>query len=149
MFYYEYLFVRTSLFWLLVNGVIGVLFYLDPGLMGPWRSVHVHAGVVGFFMNMVFGVAYWMMPRPGQIKQPGLEALTYWSLNLGLLLRSGLEPLAAARGHGELLDAGLLLSALLQLFAMVVFVYAMSRRVITNEMLGRMREERERKRRER
>ena len=143
MFYYEYLFVRTSLFWLLVNGVLGVLFYLDPGLLGPWRSVHVHAGVVGFFMNMVFGVAYWMMPRPGQIKQPGLEALTYWTLNLGLLLRGVLEPLSASRGQSELLNAGLLLSALLQLFAMVVFVYAMSRRVVTNEMLWRMRKLRE------
>ncbi len=143
MFYYEYLFVRTSLLWLLVAGVLGVLFYLDPGLMGAWRSVHVHAGVVGFFMNMVFGVAYWMMPRPGQIKQPGLEALTFWTLNLGLLLRGVLEPLAAAQGYGFPLSAGLLLSALLQLFAMVVFVYAMSRRVVTNEMLWRMRKLRE------
>ncbi len=141
MFFYEFLFVRTSLFWLLVTGVLGLLFYLDPGLIGSWRSAHVHAGVVGFFMNMVFGVAYWMMPRPGQIKQPRLEALTYWSLNAGLLLRVALEPLGAGGFR-----PWLVLSAALQLFAMAVFVYAMSRRVVTNEMLWRLREERERRR---
>ena len=146
MFYYEYLFVRTSLFWLLVNGVLGVAFYLWPELLGPYKSVHVHAGLVGFFLNMVFGVAYWMMPRPGQIKQPGLERLTYWSLNLGLLLRVLLEPRALSGGW-ETLKPGLVLAALLQLFAMLVFVYAMSRRVVTNEMLWKLRQARERARR--
>ncbi len=140
MFYYEFLFVRTSLLWLLFTGALGVLFFLDPALLGAWRSVHTHAGIVGFFMNMVFGVAYWMMPRPGQIKQPRLEALTYWSLNPGLLLRVALEPLGAGWTH-----PWLVVSALLQLFAMAVFVYAMSRRVVTNEMLWRLREEREKR----
>ena len=145
MFYYEYLFVRTSLFWLLFNGTLGLWFYLDPGIMGAWRSVHVHTGLVGFFLNLVFGVAYWMMPRPGQLKQPGLEALTYWTLNLGLLLRVVLEPLAMRQGF-EAYRAGLVLAASLQLFAMVVFAYAMHQRVVTNEMLWRLRKAREAKR---
>jgi len=147
MYFYEYLFVRASLLWLLLNGVLGVVFYLDPGAMGAWRSVHVHAGLVGFFLNMVFGVAYWMMPRPGQIKQPGLEALTFWSLNLGLLLRVVLEPLALT-GAYEVYRPWLFLAALMQLFAMVVFAFAMHRRVVTNEMLWRLREEREKRRRQ-
>jgi len=145
MFYYEYLFVRTSLFWLLFNGTLGFLFYLYPGMMGAWRSAHVHTGLVGFFLNMVFGVAYWMMPRPGQIKQPGLEALTFWTLNIGLSLRVVLEPLAYSRGF-EAFRGWLALAAFLQLLAMAVFAYAMSRRVVTNEMLWRLRKLREAKR---
>jgi len=144
MFYYEYLFVRTSLFWLLFNGTLGLLFYLYPGMMGTWRSIHVHTGLVGFFLNLVFGVAYWMMPRPGQIKQPGLEALTFWTLNAGLVLRVVLEPLAYRNGF-EAYRGALVLAASLQLFAMVVFAYAMHQRVVTNEMLWRLRKLREEK----
>jgi len=146
MYFYEYLFVRTSIFWLLFAGTLGFLFYLEPALLGPWRSVHVHAGVVGFFLNLVFGVAYWMMPRPGQIKQPGLEATTFWTLNLGLSLRVVVEPFPEVFGpaYRDLLA----LAAFLQLVAMFIFAFAMHRRVVTNEMLWRLRKEREKRQRE-
>jgi len=138
MFFYEFLFVRASLVYLVYTALLGFLFYLEPGGMAYLRSSHVHAGLVGFFLNMVFGVAYWMMPRPGQLKQPGLEAATFYTLNAGLVLRLGLEPFALA-GWAEALQPGLVLSALLQLAAVLVFVYAMQRRVVTNEMLWKLR----------
>jgi len=142
MFYYEFLFIRASLVYLVYTAILGFLFYLEPGWMGFLRSSHVHAGLVGFMVNLVFGVAYWMMPRPGQIKQPGLELATLLTLNGGLLLRLILEPyhlLHPAAG----LDRWLTLAALLQLTAVLIFVYAMKQRVVTNQMLWKLRKLRE------
>jgi len=79
MFFYEYLFVRASLVYLIYTTLLGFPFYLEPGWMAYLRSSHVHAGLVGFLLNIVFGVAYWMMPRPGQLKQPRLEAATFYT----------------------------------------------------------------------
>jgi len=142
MFYYEFLFIRASLVYLVYTAVLGFLFYLEPGWMGFLRSSHVHAGLVGFMVNMVFGVAYWMMPRPGQIKQPGLELATLLTLNGGLLLRLVLEPyhlLHPAAGLGRWLT----LAAFSQLIAVLIFVYAMKQRVVTNQMLWKLRKLRE------
>lgn len=92
MSFYEYLFVRSSLFFLLYTVLTGTAFYLWPGLVPYLKTTHVHAGLVGFFLNLVMGVAFWMMPRPAQIRQEGLEALAYYTLNAGLLLRLVAEP---------------------------------------------------------
>ena len=145
MYFYEFLFVRSSLFYLLLTGVLGVAFYLWPASRGYLLPVHTHAGLVGFFLNMVFGVAYWMMPRPGQLRQDALERWTYWSLNVGLGLRIIFEPLWLA-GTGRDLRWVLALSGLLQLLAMAIFVYAMQQRVVTAEMIRKLRKARDRRR---
>jgi len=142
VYFYEFLFVRSSLFYLLFTGVLGVAFYLWPASRGYLLPVHTHAGLVGFFLNMVFGVAYWMMPRPGQLRQDALERLTYWSLNLGLGLRIVFEPLWLL-DPGRNLRGVLVLSALLQLLAIAIFAYAMHQRVVTADMLRRLRQARE------
>ena len=90
--------------YLIYTTLLGFPFYLEPGWMAYLRSSHVHAGLVGFLLNIVFGVAYWMMPRPGQLKQPGLEAATFYTLNTGLVLRLIFEPFALAQ-RSEALQA--------------------------------------------
>lgn len=122
---------------------MGTLFYFFPGLVGPFRPSHVHAGLVGFFLQMVMGVAYWMMPRPGGLRQDRLEAFTFFLLNAGLLLRLLLEPFHLMGWEG--LRPWLGLSGGLQLAATLVFAHAMTRRVVTGDMLRKMREERERR----
>jgi hypothetical protein len=142
--FWEFLFVRSSLLYLLYTALTGSAFYLWPALVSYFKTTHVHAGLVGFFLSMVMGVAYWMMPRPGQIRQDRLEGLTYVLLNAGLLLRLLLEPLMLYTGNANLRLA-LAASGLLQAGAMAVFAYAMSRRVFTKERLFQMAEERKRR----
>ncbi|BCP67273.1 hypothetical protein [Thermus thermophilus] len=141
--FWHYLFVRAALFYLVYTALLGTLFYLFPSLVGPFRPSHVHAGLVGFFLQMVMGVAYWMMPRPGGLRQDRLEALTFFLLNAGLLLRLLLEPFYLMGWEG--LRPWLGLSGGLQLAATLVFAYAMTKRVVTADMLRKMREERERR----
>ncbi|GGN04424.1 hypothetical protein GCM10007092_18670 [Thermus composti] len=143
--FWHFLFVRAALFYLVYTALLGTLFYFLPSLVGPFRPSHVHAGLVGFFLQMVMGVAYWMMPRPGGLRQDRLEALTFFLLNAGLLLRLVLEPLYLMGKEG--LRPWLGLSGGLQLAATLVFAHAMTRRVVTADRLRKMREARERRER--
>lgn len=139
---YEYRLIRMALVYLVLTGLLGVLFFLFPSLTPYFRVTHIHLGVIGFFLSMVMGVAYWMMPRPGGLKQEGLEALTFYLLNAGLVLRTIAEPwwrYTGANGPRTLsVVSGLLLFA-----AILTFVYAMQARVKTKEMVLQLRQARE------
>lgn len=143
MSFYEHLFIRSSLFYLLYTALTGTVFYVWAGLIPYFKTTHIHAGLVGFFLCMVMGVAFWMMPRPGQLRQEGLEAVAYFLLNTGLLLRLLLEPWMLYTLNTSLKPM-LAASALLQTAAVAVFAYAMSQRVFTKERLLQMAEERKR-----
>ncbi|HEU4742071.1 MAG TPA: hypothetical protein VFS50_10800 [Meiothermus sp.] len=144
MYFWEFLFIRTSLVYLIYVALSGTAFYLWPGLIGLFKTTHVHAGLVGFFLSMVMGVAYWMMPRPGRLRQDKLEAATYVALNAGLIVRLVFEPWMLYSGT-ESLRPILAVSGLLQLGAVGIFAYAMSQRVVTSEMLAILRAKREAK----
>jgi cbb3-type cytochrome oxidase subunit 1 len=135
---YQTLLIRAGLIYLLLAGALGVVFFLSPASTAYFRVTHVHLGLVGFIMSLIMGVAYWLMPRPGGLKQERLEAVTFWLLNTGLPLRVVLEPFWRMNGH-EWLQAGLVLSGLLQLGAIGVFVYAMNQRVKTKEAIWALR----------
>ncbi|MBI5811214.1 MAG: hypothetical protein ACOYW9_02555 [Deinococcota bacterium] len=144
MYFWEFLFIRTSLVYLIYTALTGTAFYVWPSLTGFFKTAHVHAGLVGFFLSMVMGVAYWMMPRPGRMRQDTLEAATYIALNTGLALRLVLEPWILYSGT-ESLRPILVASGLLQLGAIGIFAYAMTKRVVTSEMLAQLRAKREAK----
>lgn len=135
---YEVLLIRAGLVYLVLTGVLGVLFFMTPTLAVAFRTTHIHLGVLGFFLSMVMGVAYWLMPRPGGVRQERSEAWTFYLLNSGLVLRTIAEPLQRLGGPdwlGEVsIGAGVLL-----LSAIVVFVVAMWARVKTAEEIRRIR----------
>lgn len=84
----------------MLTGLLGVLFFLFPSLAPYFRVAHIHLGVLGFFLSMVMGVAYWMMLRPGGLRQEGLEATTFHLLSSGLFLRALAEPWWRYTGAG-------------------------------------------------
>ncbi len=135
---WEVALVRAALVWLVVTGALGVVATVSPALGGILRTTHAHVGTVGFFLSLVMGVAYWMMPRPGGIRQERLEAVTFWLLHGGLALRVVAEPawrVTLASGW----STALLASALAQLAAMLVFALAMRARVVTADEVKRRR----------
>lgn len=139
---YEYRLIRAALLYLVLTALLGVLFFFFPALTPYFRVTHIHLGVLGFFLSIVMGVAYWMMPRPGGLRQEGLEAATFYLLNAGLLLRAVAEPWW--RFTGDALPRGLAAgSGPLLLAAILVFVWAMRARVKTKEMVLELRRARE------
>ena len=105
---YEVALIRAGLVYLVLTGLLGLSF--------------------------VFGVAYWLMPRPGGLRPEGLEALTLYLLNAGLVVRIIAEPLWRASGL-ESLRYALVASGVLQVAALLVFAFAMQARVKTKETI--------------
>lgn len=127
-------FLRAALLWLIATGAVGLYVAVKPGVAALLRPTHAHMGIVGFFLAMVMGVAFWMMPRPGGIRQSGLEGVTFVLLQGGLLLRLVGEPWWRS-GGGALPHALFVLSGALLLGSMITFAYAMSKRVVTIEVI--------------
>ncbi len=134
--------IRASLLWLVATAVLGVALQLWPGVAGLWRTTHVHMGVLGFFLSMVMGVAYWMMPRPGGLRQERWEAATFFALHGGLLLRVVAEP-PWRRTLAPIWQAASTVSGVLLVAAIVTFALAMSARVVTADTVRRRRVRRE------
>src|SRR5690606_33864207 len=105
-----------------------------PGSKAVWQPTHAHLGTVGFFLSMVMGVAYWMLPRPGGIKQTRLEMTTFLFLQAGMLLRVIGEPWWRA-GGGQLPYALFAASGGLVFLAVLTFAFAMSKRIVTVDVI--------------
>lgn len=135
MFRIHRFFLRSALVCLLLGVGLGVFLQLERALQSrphDWWVVHLHNHLltVGFFMQMVMGVAQWMFPRrPGVPKDaPATDPLAWanWScLNAGLLLRALVEPFHPSEGTGPLLAA----SAVLQGAGVLLFIVVIAPRI--------------------
>jgi cbb3-type cytochrome oxidase subunit 1 len=122
-------FIKISLVYLVAALLIGTvlagrtLWTLPPFLaaLGP---IYFHLFMLGWVSQLIFGVIYWMFPKYTRKKPHGSEGLwqvTFWLLNIGLILRLVAEPmqtLVDQPAWGWLLA----LSALLQWLAGIIFV---------------------------
>lgn len=92
--------IRIALIYFVATISLGALALLaKAGLLSPWwlglRTLHVHLGFVGWFVQLVFGVGYWILPKFSKgPKRPrawaAVAAVVF--LNVGVLL-SLLSPL--------------------------------------------------------
>ena len=124
--------IRTAIVYLLIGFILGETMLIGKVLGWPTLlllPMHTHLLMVGFFTQMVFGVAFWMFPADLEKKfSQSLAQWTYILLNVGLWLRVIFEiifnqsdnPLA-----GWLMSIG----GLLQLIAAMLFIYNMRGRV--------------------
>ncbi len=128
-------FIKTALL-SLVAGVLlgsGMLVYQALTLLAPPYPlvvIHTHVLTVGFLVNMVAGVAYWMFPRPSGRPQERLGTAVYACLNGGLLLRFVTEPLLLDPS-GVVIRTGSALSGLLQAAAVLLLLAGLWGRVMS------------------
>ena len=87
------LFLRTGLLMLVGGMAIGAAGLIEPSWMTHERAVtHTHLLLVGWLLNTVIGVAWWMFPRlPGTVAPSRLVVAGWAALNAGLLLRAGVD----------------------------------------------------------
>lgn len=114
----------------MLAGLVGASMAVWPQMAGALAPTHGHLGTVGFFLSMVMGVAYWMLPRPGGIRQTRLEAVTFLFLQTSMVVRVVGEPWWRLTGDA-LPHALFSASGGLTFGAIVTFAIAMSRRVVT------------------
>jgi hypothetical protein len=134
------LFIKTGIVYMLVTFLAGAFLLAAEGLGHTAPFVigieHGHAGSVGWLVNVVIGVALWMFPLAKEAfpvaagRYPPRAALACWgSLNLGLLLRLFIEPLYQLGGHSALAGTVLVMSAVLQASAIVIFAFIIWHRI--------------------
>jgi len=104
-FKYQRLMLKTSLIYLLIGIMIGLLMFLSYQFKNlSWtynlRVVHTHLILVGFVIQMIMGVALWMFPQK-PTKDISIEKrfttekegmILYLIFNSGIILRSFFEP---------------------------------------------------------
>lgn len=133
------LFIKAGIVYLALTFVAGaVLLSLEaagqpaPSLIG---IEHGHMGFVGWLVNIVIGVALWLLPlnrkafpqTQGRYPETAARA-SFVMLNVGLPLRLVVEPLHSAN-PSIVTSAALYLSALLQLGAVLIVAAIAWRRV--------------------
>jgi cbb3-type cytochrome oxidase subunit 1 len=122
-------FLKSSLLFSILSVLLGVLLAARvPFRLAVWLSafnpVFFHLFMVGWVAQLIFGVVFWMFPKHSKETPRGSEALgwvTFWLLNIGLVLRLVGEPglvLYASPVWGWLVAA----SAVLQFAAGLAFV---------------------------
>ena len=128
------LFIKTALIWLLLGaGVGGWMLLGQAGVLASPRenlfTVHIHLVGIGFFLNMVCGVAFWMFPRrSGESREKAardsLAWATYLLLTAGLAVRSAALLFPAMLGNPVLAA-----SAFLQVGGVLAFTVAIWPRI--------------------
>ena len=80
-------FIRSSLFWLGVGVLLGLLMAGWPAAV-QYRPAHMHANLLGFVSMMIFGVAYHVIPRfsGAALRSERLAHAHVWIANGGLAL---------------------------------------------------------------
>ncbi len=123
------LYVKTSLLYLVAALVLAMVLALAqtvtlPPLLAAAGPVYLHLFMVGWIMQLIMGIVFWMFPKYSRELPRGnerLAAVVYGLLNVGLLLRVIGEP-ARAVSPAALWGWMLALSALLQWLAGAGFV---------------------------
>ncbi|MFB6347092.1 MAG: hypothetical protein ABEK50_15320 [bacterium] len=115
-------YIKTALIYFLLSLLIGVLllavpvFELSSTLILDLPT-YLHLFVVGWITQLIFGVSIWMFPAPDHGGRYGYEKLVwaiYLTLNAGLLLRLIAEPGTRVVQDSLFLNWMLIISALLQ-----------------------------------
>lgn len=123
--------VRTSLVWLLVGFTIGGLMLTDRKMPGEWRlwftPGHGHMLFVGWFLQFVLGIAYWLLPRKRSDRRPlgydeRLALVAVGCLNTGLAIRVLAEAWERTGHASDTTFWLLVLASVLQIGAAAVFV---------------------------
>ena len=138
--------VRGSLIWLMAGIVIGSLMLIDRAIPGAWRlwmaPSHGHILFVGWFLQFVLGIAYWLLPRKRSAELPlgyreNIALAGAVALNIGLLCRVLSEPFERT-GRANMLTLSLLIvSSVLQVVAVALFISQLWPRVYGRNKLGK------------
>lgn len=132
-------YIRSSFLYLVGSLLVGLLIALRSqlglpaqfGVMGP---VYLHLLLVGWITQLIFGVIFWLFPKPRTaLHNWERVAWIVWTmLNLGLLLRVVAEPQAVLQ-PGSAWGWILVASALLQWLAGIGLIIIVWPRAYTRD----------------
>lgn len=131
------LFIKTALVALVLafsaGAALAIASSVGVAVSPIWAIEHAHLAFVGWLVNIVIGIALWMLPlarerypRTAGRYPPWAPMTVYALLNGGLVLRILSEPFLAT---GAVARTALFVSAVAQLAAILLFAYVAWQRV--------------------
>jgi hypothetical protein len=138
-------FIKTGLVYFLCALFLGIAVEIKSAHFAKMVSVFWHLLMVGWITQIIFGVSMWMFP--GRTREEGFAAqkkawLTYYFLNIGLILRVITEPMLTYSTL-EIWPILIIISAIIQLLAIIIYAFELWPRIQSKQQL---REKRKRKR---
>ncbi len=129
-------FIKTGLVFFVLSMIAGVLaaarpVFALPAIVGALTPIYFHLFMVGWVLQLIMGIAYWMFPKYSKERPRGYDELmwaAYWLLNGGLVLRIVAEPMVTTR-PAPLWGWLLVVSAVSQWLAALAFTANMWPRV--------------------
>ncbi len=87
MSHYSRLFVISSLIYLLIGGMMGIVMATFPSFRGIIHFAHAHTMVIGWISMMIFGLAYHVIPRfsGSPLIADCFQKLHWWLANIGMV----------------------------------------------------------------
>ncbi len=84
---YPKLFIKASIYYLVIGTVLGVLMGTQLQVSSGLRFVHIHSNLLGFVAMMIFGVAYHILPRfnAKPVRFPNWIPFHFYLMNIGLI----------------------------------------------------------------
>jgi hypothetical protein len=139
------LLIRTALIWLALGYTIGGLLLLNKGIpLLPWlwtlRFTHVHLLLIGWTVQLAFGVAFWILPRLDASGARGNERLIwlcYGALNGGVVLAALADPLDAATSYSGATRFMQVVAGVMYIVAITLFVAHAAPRIVSFRSLPR------------
>lgn len=134
------LFVKSSLVYLALTFMLGAAMLIAEASGTVWPGVfaveHAHLAFVGWLVNLVVGIALWLLPvnrrafpqTQGRYP-PRLIQASFYLLNGGIILRVLAEPYYALVNQSLAVRGVLVLAAVAQLAAVIIFAAVAWRRV--------------------
>lgn len=122
----------TSTRWFIRMGIIYFILGVILAFLSEFNSfsdisllpVYWHMLILGWITQLIIGVSIWMFPRKHRDKKKRetiLVWITFWALNIGLLLRFISEPIIHLYPENSWIEGILILSSLLQITAFLFY----------------------------
>lgn len=129
--------LKIGLIYFIASLFLAVLFRLQPFTsitpqIHTFRPVYYHMLMVGWMTQIIIGVSIWMFPRLTRENPRGSEVLnwlTFYCLNIGLLLRIASEPFISLGSPSHLFSYLLFFSGILQWLAAISYATNIWRRI--------------------
>tara|TARA_Y100000031_G_C8130759_1_gene342781 strand:+ start:13 stop:801 length:789 start_codon:yes stop_codon:yes gene_type:complete len=83
---YPKLFIKASIFYLVLGSLMGVVMGTQLIISSGFRFVHIHVNLVGFMAMMIMGISYHILPRFNgrPLRYPDWVPVQFYLTNIGL-----------------------------------------------------------------
>lgn len=133
------LFLKSGLVFFMGSLVLGIMLQTERLGFPALVPLFWHTLMVGWITQIIMGVSLWMFPGRNKVESFSNQKwawLAYLFLETGLILRIISEPVILI-SHASMWKVLLIISALLQFFAVLSYVLEIWPRVISKENLVR------------